>query len=171
MRIIPAWLREFVEIAADDRQLAEDLTSAGIAVESVEEEHGSTFYEMDLTTNRVDAMNHYGVAREASAIYDVALKPVKPKLPTAKAGPSAPASKGGTPAVGMTSQEADAKSDCAAVGMTGQEVDAKSETAPVGMTSMECSIPYRHRRPEGLRALYRAGRSRCEDRHLAEVHR
>ena len=27
-----------------------------------------TAYEMVLTTNRVDAMNHYGVAREASAI-------------------------------------------------------------------------------------------------------
>ena len=84
MRILPAWLREFVDIAVDDRQLAEDLTSAGIAVESVEEEHGATFYEMDLTTNRVDAMNHYGVAREASAIYNVALKPVAPKLPAAK---------------------------------------------------------------------------------------
>jgi phenylalanyl-tRNA synthetase beta subunit len=24
---------------------------------------------MDITTNRVDAMNHYGVAREAAAIY------------------------------------------------------------------------------------------------------
>src|ERR1035438_7513730 len=36
---------------------------------------------MDLTTNRVDAMNHYGVAREASAIYNVELKKVEPKLP------------------------------------------------------------------------------------------
>src|SRR5690242_2330462 len=84
MRILPAWLREFVDVATDDRQFAEDLTSAGIAVESVEEEHGVTFYEMDLTTNRVDAMNHYGVAREASAIYNVALKPVAPKLPASK---------------------------------------------------------------------------------------
>ena len=74
VRILPAWLREFVNVAADDRQLAEDLTSAGIAVESVQEENGATVYEMDLTTNRVDAMNHYGVAREASAIYDVELK-------------------------------------------------------------------------------------------------
>ena len=41
MRIIPSWLREFVDIPADDRQLAEDLTSAGIAVESVQEENGS----------------------------------------------------------------------------------------------------------------------------------
>jgi phenylalanyl-tRNA synthetase beta chain len=24
---------------------------------------------MDITTNRVDAMNHYGIAREAAAIY------------------------------------------------------------------------------------------------------
>ena len=43
MRILPAWLREFVDVPADDRQLAEDLTSAGIAVESVEEEDGTRF--------------------------------------------------------------------------------------------------------------------------------
>ena len=81
MRILPAWLREFVNVAAADRQLAEDLTSAGIAVESVQEENGAVIFEMDLTTNRVDAMNHYGVAREASAIYNVDLKNVEPKLP------------------------------------------------------------------------------------------
>src|SRR5215467_11267252 len=86
MRILPAWLREFVNIAADDRQLAEDLTSAGIAVESVGEEHGATIYEMDLTTNRVDAMNHYGVAREASAIYGVELKAFQPKLSSLERG-------------------------------------------------------------------------------------
>ena len=81
MRILPAWLREFVNVAGDDRQLAEDLTSAGIAVESVTEEHGATIYEMDLTTNRVDAMNHYGVAREASAIYGAELKKFDSNLP------------------------------------------------------------------------------------------
>jgi phenylalanyl-tRNA synthetase beta chain len=94
-------LREFVDVVADDRQLAEDLTSAGIAVESVGEENGATVYEMDLTTNRVDAMNHYGVAREASAIYDVALKPVAPKLPGGTASPSAMTAKS-PPAVGTT---------------------------------------------------------------------
>jgi phenylalanyl-tRNA synthetase beta chain len=83
MRILPAWLREFVNVAAGDRQLADDLTSAGIAVESIAEEHGATIYEMDLTTNRVDAMNHYGVAREASAIYGCELKKFEPKLPGA----------------------------------------------------------------------------------------
>src|SRR5215831_21228153 len=101
MRILPVWLREFVNVAADDRQLAEDLTSAGIAVESIGEEQGATIYEMDLTTNRVDAMNHYGVAREASAIYGVELKKFEPKLPTA--GPSTTAAK--PPSLGMTNRD------------------------------------------------------------------
>jgi phenylalanyl-tRNA synthetase beta chain len=104
VRILPAWLREFVNVAADDRQLAEDLTSCGIAVESVQEENGATVYEMDLTTNRVDAMNHYGVAREASAIYNVELKKVEPKLPNVTAGPSTPLSSVArtTSSLGMT---------------------------------------------------------------------
>lgn len=84
MRISPAWLREFVEIKADDRTLANELTHAGIAVESVHGEGVNTIYEMDLTTNRVDAMNHYGVARECSALYNVDLKPIQPKLPATK---------------------------------------------------------------------------------------
>ena len=103
MRILPAWLREFVNVAANDRQLAEDLTSAGIAVESVQEENGATIYEMDVTTNRVDAMNHYGVAREASAIYDVELKKVETK-PPGTADPSTPAAKDGPPPLRMTGE-------------------------------------------------------------------
>ena len=38
--------------------------------------HGSLF-EMDITTNRVDAMNHYGIAREIAAIYNLQLKPLQ----------------------------------------------------------------------------------------------
>jgi phenylalanyl-tRNA synthetase beta chain len=105
MRILPSWLREFVNVAADDRQLAEDLTSAGIAVESIGEENGATIYEMDLTTNRVDAMNHYGVAREASAIYGLELKPFEPKLSKTTADPSTSAAKERRPLLGMTSRE------------------------------------------------------------------
>ena len=39
---------------------------------------------MEITTNRPDAMNHYGVAREASALYDLPLRPIEPKLPAAQ---------------------------------------------------------------------------------------
>jgi len=84
MRISPHWLREFVDPKVDDRQLADDLTLAGIAVESVREIDGQSLFEMEIGTNRPDAMCHYGVARECSAIYDVDLKQIKPKLPKVK---------------------------------------------------------------------------------------
>jgi phenylalanyl-tRNA synthetase beta chain len=38
---------------------------------------------MDITTNRVDAMNHYGVAREAAAIYGLKLPALRLSLPEA----------------------------------------------------------------------------------------
>jgi len=81
MKISPNWLREFVALNVDDHRLAEDLTHAGIAVEGISGSGAEAIFEMEITTNRVDAMNHYGVARECSAIYDVDLKPIAPKLP------------------------------------------------------------------------------------------
>ena len=84
MQLSPQWIREFVAIPADDKRLAEDLTAAGIAVESINGSGENAVFEMEIGTNRPDAMNHYGVAREASAIYDVALKPIDAKLPDAR---------------------------------------------------------------------------------------
>jgi phenylalanyl-tRNA synthetase beta chain len=82
MRISPSWLRNYVDIPADERQLADALTLAGISVESISEVNGKTVYEMEITTNRPDAMCHYGVAREVSAIYNSELKPLAAKLPS-----------------------------------------------------------------------------------------
>lgn len=81
MRISPAWLKQFVDIGVHERQLADALTLAGVSVESISEINGKTAYEMEITTNRPDAMNHYGIAREISAIYSSALKPLFAKLP------------------------------------------------------------------------------------------
>jgi phenylalanyl-tRNA synthetase beta chain len=85
MKISPQWLRDFVDLDVNFHQLADDLTLAGIAVESVSGEGDDAVFEMDITTNRPDAMNHYGVARECSAIYDLPLKPIDPQLPAASA--------------------------------------------------------------------------------------
>jgi phenylalanyl-tRNA synthetase beta chain len=74
MKLSSQWVREFVELAVDDRRLAEDLTAAGIAVEGISGVGADAVFEMEIGTNRPDAMNHYGVAREAAAIYDLALK-------------------------------------------------------------------------------------------------
>src|SRR5271166_4974109 len=81
MKISPHWLRDFVDIPVDYARLAEELTLAGVAVEGISGEGENTVFEMEITTNRPDAMNHYGVAREASALYDLPLRPMEPKLP------------------------------------------------------------------------------------------
>jgi phenylalanyl-tRNA synthetase beta chain len=82
MKISPQWVREFVDLAVDDRRLAEDLTAVGIAVEGISGAGADCVFEMEIGTNRPDAMNHYGVAREAAAIYDVPLKALEAKLPS-----------------------------------------------------------------------------------------
>jgi phenylalanyl-tRNA synthetase beta chain len=84
MKILTKWLRAYLPgLPVDDAQLAEDLTLRGIAVEGIYPlgEGNGSLYEMDITTNRVDAMNHYGVTREAAAIYGLALPELSYQLP------------------------------------------------------------------------------------------
>ena len=85
MKLSTQWLREFVDLTVDDRRLAEDLTAIGIAVEGISGEGAGTVFEMEIGTNRPDAMNHYGVAREAAALYGLGLKPL---ASAAKSAPS-----------------------------------------------------------------------------------
>ena len=87
MKILTRWLRAYLPaLRVDDAQLAEDLTLRGIAVEGIYDlgEGNGSLYEMDITTNRVDAMNHYGVAREAAAIYGLALPELSFSLPESR---------------------------------------------------------------------------------------
>ena len=94
MKVLGNWLRSYLsQLDVGDRELADDLTLRGIAVEGVFDlgANGSLF-EMDITTNRVDAMNHYGIAREAATIYGVKLNPLETALPAAKDGPAFPIS-------------------------------------------------------------------------------
>src|SRR5246500_703228 len=74
MKLSSNWIRDFVDLNVDDRRLAEDLTNVGIAVEGISGNGTDTVFEMEIGTNRPDAMNHYGVAREAAAIYELPLK-------------------------------------------------------------------------------------------------
>ena len=83
MKLSPHWLRDFVDFKLDYRRLADELTLAGIAVEGISGEGENTVFEMEITTNRPDAMNHYGVAREVSALYDLPLRPIDATLPAA----------------------------------------------------------------------------------------
>jgi len=91
MKILTKWLRAILPgIPVDDLRLAEDLTLRGIAVEGISDlgPGNGSLYEMDITTNRVDAMNHYGVAREAATIYSLPLAPLDFPLPLPHTTPS-----------------------------------------------------------------------------------
>jgi len=90
MKLSPQWIREYVGLTVDDRRLAEDLTNVGIAVEGISGSGADTVFEMEIGTNRPDAMNHYGVAREAAAIYDLPLKQLSALSHQPSARPSAP---------------------------------------------------------------------------------
>jgi phenylalanyl-tRNA synthetase beta chain len=92
MKILTKWLRAYVPgVPVDDAQLAEDLTLRGVAVEGIYDlgNGNGSLFEMDITTNRVDAMNHYGVAREAAAIYGLTLPELDFALPKAREGAAA----------------------------------------------------------------------------------
>src|SRR6202166_4366915 len=92
MKISTQWIRDFVNLSVDDRRLAEDLTGVGIAVEGISGSGADCVFEMEIGTNRPDAMNHYGVAREAAAIYDLPLK----QLSAVSSQPSDSAAKAAT---------------------------------------------------------------------------
>ena len=83
MKLSANWIRDFVDLTVDNHRLATDLTDVGLGVEGIEGAGADLVFEMEIGTNRPDAMNHYGVAREAAAIYDLPLKPIEPKLPLA----------------------------------------------------------------------------------------
>ncbi len=89
MKVLTKWLRSYLPgLAVDDARLAEDLTLRGIAVEGIYDlgPNNGSLYEMDITTNRVDAMNHYGIAREAAAIYCLQLPELAFPLPKPRSG-------------------------------------------------------------------------------------
>jgi phenylalanyl-tRNA synthetase beta chain len=89
MNILTKWLRAYLPgLPVDNAHLAEDLTLRGIAVEGTYDlgANNGSLYEMDITTNRVDAMNHYGVAREAAAIYGLELPALSYPLPEPRQG-------------------------------------------------------------------------------------
>jgi len=74
MRALLSWIEDFVEITESPEKVAEDLTLVGLAVDGIERVDGETLFELDVTSNRPDALNHYGLAREIAALYRRPLK-------------------------------------------------------------------------------------------------
>jgi phenylalanyl-tRNA synthetase beta chain len=87
MKIPLAWLREFVPVELEVPRLADDLTLAGFEVDAIETAGAETVLDLEITTNRVDCMNVYGVAREVAALYSLPLAPLDTTV--SEAGPQA----------------------------------------------------------------------------------
>jgi phenylalanyl-tRNA synthetase beta chain len=79
MRVPVAWLREFVEVPADQAGLeafCDALTMAGLEVEEILETPGGPTLYTKITPNRGDWASVYGTAREAAAALLLVLKPL-----------------------------------------------------------------------------------------------
>lgn len=82
------WLLEHLETKAKPEDLARCLSLCGPSIERMHQVGGDTVYDIEVTTNRVDAMSIRGIAREAATIlpeFGIAAR-LKPKnyQPTAK---------------------------------------------------------------------------------------
>jgi phenylalanyl-tRNA synthetase beta chain len=77
MKILYNWLKEFVDLKATPEDLRTRLSLSGTAVEALEQTAAGPLLDAELTLNRADCLGHYGIAREAAALYRLALKPVE----------------------------------------------------------------------------------------------
>ena len=80
IKIPHSWLIEFLETNARPEKIGECLSLCGPTVERIEKTKDDAIYDIEVTTNRVDLMSVYGIAREASVIlpqfgYKAKLKP------------------------------------------------------------------------------------------------
>jgi phenylalanyl-tRNA synthetase beta chain len=87
MKVPLGWLKEFVDVAVSPRELADALTLVGLAVDGVDGHGDAAVLDIDVTTNRVDCMNVFGVAREVALIYRLPLRPAPASF--SEAGPAA----------------------------------------------------------------------------------
>ena len=79
MKVLYNWLKEFVELTAPPEELRTRLSLSGTAIEALEQTAAGPLLDAELTSNRADCLGHYGIAREAAALYGLPLKRVDPR--------------------------------------------------------------------------------------------
>ncbi len=74
MRIVYNWLRDIVAVPDDVDTVAREISLRGFELAAVE--HGrEPVIDFEVTANRPDCLSHLGIAREASAIWGIAIAP------------------------------------------------------------------------------------------------
>jgi phenylalanyl-tRNA synthetase beta chain len=79
MKIVYNWLKDFVDVKATPDELASRLALSGTNIGGIENGTHGAVIDAEVSSNRPDCLGHYGIAREVSAVYKLALKPVSPK--------------------------------------------------------------------------------------------
>jgi len=69
MRVPFEWLKEFVNISASPKEVANRLTMIGFEVEALERFEDDTVLEVNVTPNRPDCLSIIGIAKEVAAAY------------------------------------------------------------------------------------------------------
>jgi phenylalanyl-tRNA synthetase beta chain len=70
MKLSRDWLSDYVDLTGiSDEELGRRFTEIGHAIEAVEQHGDDTVFDLEITTNRVDAMSHRGMARELAAAF------------------------------------------------------------------------------------------------------
>ncbi len=116
MKILVSWLREFVDVPESPADLARDLSLHGFALEAMEAapagvtdglpwrdqllaapgSHDDAVLDIEVTSNRPDAMSVLGIAREVATMYSRPLRvPARPARGDERRGGSAADSRGG----------------------------------------------------------------------------
>ena len=82
MKLVYEWLKEFVQLpaSASPEELRARFSLSGTAVDSIEPSAAGPVLDVELTANRGDCMGHYGLAREAAALYAVPLRTPAPEF-------------------------------------------------------------------------------------------
>ena len=66
------WLLEHLETEASPEEIQKQLSLSGPSVERIYQIEEESVYDIEITTNRVDSMSVYGIAREAAVILNQA---------------------------------------------------------------------------------------------------
>ena len=94
MKILVSWLREFADVTAPAPEIAARLSACGFEVAGVEQAAGAdAVIDFEITANRPDCLSVVGLAREASAAFDVPLR--LPFTPESQVPPPGPATVSG----------------------------------------------------------------------------
>ena len=70
IKITDSWLREALETSADSATIQKLVSLSGPSIERLDKKEGELIYDIEITTNRVDAASVYGFAREACTILE-----------------------------------------------------------------------------------------------------